>query len=119
METELIVKRLHISGLTPSITLVGISHRLATFGTVKELDGFGKLDALGQPKKYGYVTLEGTKGQLAKCEYISFLYGSLLNPSKTGVNVLSGSTWKDAKLCIGDAKPDYQERSVSSDSLQF
>lgn len=30
----------------------------------------------------------------------------------TGVNVLSGSTWKGTKLRIGDAKPDYQQRSV-------
>lgn len=27
-----------------------------------------------------------------------------------GMNVLSGSTWKGAKLRIGEAKPDFQER---------
>lgn len=63
----LITKRLHISGLTPAITSVDLSRRLATFGTVKDLDGLGKLDALGEPKKFGYVTLEGTKAQLARC----------------------------------------------------
>ena len=69
MDTELITKRLHISGLTPSISVADLSRRLSAFGNVKELDGFGKLDALGQPRKFGYVTLEGTKGQLAKCEH--------------------------------------------------
>ena len=28
----------------------------------------------------------------------------------TGMNLLSGSTWKGAKLRIGEAKPDYHER---------
>lgn len=27
-----------------------------------------------------------------------------------GMNVLSGSTWKGAKLRIGEAKPDFHER---------
>lgn len=27
-----------------------------------------------------------------------------------GMNVLSGSTWKGAKLRIGEAKPDFRER---------
>jgi hypothetical protein len=28
----------------------------------------------------------------------------------TGMNLLSGSTWKGAKLRIGEAKPDFRER---------
>src|ERR1700677_3755799 len=60
MDTERITKRLHVSGLTPSITTTDLTHRLSKFGTVKDLDGFGKLDALGQPRKFGYVTLEGS-----------------------------------------------------------
>ena len=28
----------------------------------------------------------------------------------TGMNLLSGSTWKGAKLRIGEAKPDFHER---------
>lgn len=73
MESELITKRLHISGLTPSITSVELSRRLSAFGTVKDLDGFGKLDALGQPRKFAYVTLVGKKAQLANCElYINY-----------------------------------------------
>ncbi|KAF7985841.1 hypothetical protein HWV62_524 [Athelia sp. TMB] len=90
---SIITKRLHVSGLTPAITPDDLRRRLSTFGTVQNLDGLRKLDALGQPKKFGYVTIEGTKAQLARC-----------------VNVLSGSTWKGTKLRIGDAKPDYKER---------
>ncbi|KZP19770.1 hypothetical protein FIBSPDRAFT_920055 [Athelia psychrophila] len=89
----IITKRLHISGLLPAITHADLTRRLSTFGTVRNLDGMGKLDALGQPKKFGYATMEGTSAQLARC-----------------VNLLSGSIWKGAKLRIGDAKPDYKER---------
>jgi hypothetical protein len=73
MDTGLITKRLHISGLTPSITQTDLVSRLSSFGTVKDLDGFGKLDGLGQLRKFGYVTLEGTKEQLAKCEHLTHL----------------------------------------------
>ena len=62
-----ITKRLHISGLTAALSSHDIECRLAAFGTVTALDGFGKLDALGQPRKYAYVTLETTKSQLSRC----------------------------------------------------
>jgi len=58
---EVITKRLHVSGLTPAITPGELSQRLGSFGTIKALDGFGLLDAVGQPRKFGYVTLETTK----------------------------------------------------------
>ncbi|KAG9084902.1 hypothetical protein FRC06_003836 [Ceratobasidium sp. 370] len=85
--------RLHISGLTPSITQNDLKQRFATFGEVREVDGVGKLDGLGQPKKFAYVTLESTQAKLARC-----------------MNLLSGSTWKGARLRIGEAKPDYRAR---------
>ncbi|KAI5120190.1 hypothetical protein M0805_002656 [Coniferiporia weirii] len=90
---EPITKRLHISGLTPQISSTDLSKRFSTFGTVTALDGPGKLDALGQPRPFAYVTLETTKGQLSKC-----------------LNLLSGTTWKGARLRIGEARPDYVER---------
>ncbi|GLB41442.1 putative peptide hydrolase [Lyophyllum shimeji] len=90
---EVITKRLHISGLTLALTADDISKRLSTFGTVKAVDGFGLLDGVGQPRKFGYVTLETTQAKLARC-----------------LNLLSGSTWKGAKLRIGEAKLDYAER---------
>ncbi|KDR80972.1 hypothetical protein GALMADRAFT_136042 [Galerina marginata CBS 339.88] len=88
-----ITKRLIISGLTPSISADDISRRLTTFGTVKATDGFGLPDGVGQPRKFGYVTLETTVGNLSKC-----------------MNLLSGSTWKGAKLRFGEAKPDFREK---------
>jgi len=100
MDTRLILtKRLHLSGLTPSITQADLISRLSSFGAVKDLDVFGKLDALGQPRKFGYVTLEGTKAQLAKCEHLTQFQSCIyLIYVITGTNVLSGSTWKGAKL---------------------
>ncbi|KAI0262370.1 hypothetical protein BC834DRAFT_845144 [Gloeopeniophorella convolvens] len=92
-DAELVTKRLHISGLTPAITADDLSRRLGTFGSVTALDGLGKLDVLGQPRRFAYVTLQSTKPQLSRC-----------------MNVLSGSTWKGAKLRIGEAKPDYHAR---------
>ncbi|KAI6008651.1 hypothetical protein EDC04DRAFT_2906953 [Pisolithus marmoratus] len=92
-EGTLVTKRLHISGLTPSITSTDVLRRLSTFGSVKSLDGFGKSDALGDPRPFAYATLEGEEKDLARC-----------------MNVLSGSTWKGTKLRIGEAKPDYRQR---------
>ncbi|KAI8985757.1 hypothetical protein BD414DRAFT_537229 [Trametes punicea] len=90
---EIITKRIHISGLTPAITAKDLSDRLGSFGTVKSLDGFGALDGVGQPRKFAYATLETTKAKLARC-----------------MNLLSGVTWKGAKLRLGEAKPDFRER---------
>ncbi|KAF6760784.1 hypothetical protein DFP72DRAFT_1042307 [Ephemerocybe angulata] len=89
-----VTKRLHIGGLTPSITLADLNKRLATFGTIEgDISGLGKVDAVGRTKNFVHVTLKTNVGQLAKC-----------------MNVLSGSTWKGAKLKLSEAKPDYTER---------
>ena len=69
---ETVTKRLHVSGLTTAISAEELSKRIASFGTVKALDGFGLLDGLGQPRKFGYVTLETTKPKLARCETTLF-----------------------------------------------
>jgi RNA recognition motif-containing protein len=65
--SELISKRLHVSGLTPAISSDDLSRRLASFGSVTALDGLGKRDALGQPRNFAYVTIETTKTQLSRC----------------------------------------------------
>jgi len=69
---EPITKRLIISGLTPAITAADISRRLTTFGTVKAADGFGLPDGVGEPRKFGYVTIETTVGKLSKCALFFF-----------------------------------------------
>ena len=75
MSEPLLTKRLHVSGLTPSITPGDLERRLASFGKVKAMDGFGARDGLGDPRKFGFVTMEiGTK-ELAKCEsYLGLMY---------------------------------------------
>ncbi|CAE6441458.1 unnamed protein product [Rhizoctonia solani] len=85
--------RLHISGLTPSISASDLKQRFSTFGEVQDVDGVGELDGIGQPRKFAYLTLETTRPKLSRC-----------------MNLLSGSTWKGAKLRIGEAKPDYKTR---------
>ncbi|KAF8260421.1 hypothetical protein EI94DRAFT_904102 [Lactarius quietus] len=100
--TEVVSKRLHISGLTPAISSDDLSRRLGSFGSVTAVDGLGKLDALGQPRKFAYVTLQATKPQLSRC-----------------MNALSGSTWKGAKLRIGEAKPDFRERIMLENAPKY
>ncbi|KDN39023.1 hypothetical protein RSAG8_09059, partial [Rhizoctonia solani AG-8 WAC10335] len=85
--------RLHISGLTPSISASDLKQRFSTFGDVRGVDEVGKLDGVGRPRKFAYLTLETTQPKLARC-----------------MNLLSGSTWKGAKLRIGEAKPDFKAR---------
>ncbi|KAH9926928.1 uncharacterized protein B0H18DRAFT_303671 [Fomitopsis serialis] len=112
---EIITKRLHISGLTPAITPDDLAKRLGSFGAVKAMDGFGLTDAVGQPRKFGYVTLEATKKNLGRCESSAPVCSlpphvvARLN-SCVGMNLLSGVTWKGTKLRIGEAKPDFRER---------
>lgn len=65
---EPITKRLHVSGLTPAITPDDLAKRFGSFGQVKAMDGFGLLDAVGQPRRFGYISLETTKKDLSRCE---------------------------------------------------
>jgi RNA recognition motif. (a.k.a. RRM, RBD, or RNP domain) len=67
-QDAIITKRLHVSGLTPAITKSDLSQRLGSFGTVLSLDGLGQLDAVGQPRKFAYVTVQASKEQLARCD---------------------------------------------------
>jgi hypothetical protein len=93
---ETISKRLHISGLTPSLKSSDIHSRFSAFGTVKDISGFGAIDANGDPKKFAYLTLDATEEKLRRC-----------------LSSLSGTVWKGAKLRVGDAKPDFAERYIS------
>ena len=105
----MITKRLHVSGLTATITPADLSARFSNFGTVKSLDGFGLFDGVGQPRKFAFVTIEATEGALKKCKsYLQFSY--IRFSTRIGLSTLSGTTYKGAKLRIGEAKPDYAER---------
>jgi hypothetical protein len=90
---ETTTKRLHISGLTPSLSAADLCSRFSAFGSVSQLSGFGALDANGNPKKFAYLTLDATEEKLKRC-----------------LSGLSGTVWKGAKLRVGESKPDYKER---------
>jgi hypothetical protein len=77
-EPDLVTKRLHISGLTPAITADDLSRRLSAYGSIKALDGFGLLDGVGRPRKFGYITMEGTKPQLQKCTSLAVSCATVL-----------------------------------------
>jgi hypothetical protein len=46
--THMQTTRLHISGLTPSISANDLKQRFSTFGDVRDIDGVGKLDGVGE-----------------------------------------------------------------------
>lgn len=103
-------KRLHVAGLTPAVSVSDLSQRLGTFGTVVTIDGLGALDGLGRPRPFAYVTIEAKNSQLARCMCFSLFHTLRDKLKMIGMNLLSGTTWKGAKLRIGEAKPDFRER---------
>ncbi|KAJ6582113.1 hypothetical protein B0H19DRAFT_1252249 [Mycena capillaripes] len=102
-----ITKRLHIS-FTPSVPSSGseelaksLTTHFGKFGTVKAVDGLGKLDGVGLPRKFGYISIEGSEASITKC-----------------VNSLSGSIWKGVKVRVGDAKPDFDRRIAQENAAE-
>ncbi|KAF7329114.1 hypothetical protein MKEN_00171900 [Mycena kentingensis (nom. inval.)] len=87
------------SGFGAADLTKALSAHFNKFGTVKSVDGLGALDGVGQPRKFGYITVEGAEASITKC-----------------VNSLSGSTWKGVKVRVGDAKPDYAERIAAENA---
>jgi hypothetical protein len=65
-------KRLHVAGLTTTVSASDLSQRLGTFGTVIAVDGVGALDGLGRPRPFAYVTIEAKNSQLTRCTYSWF-----------------------------------------------
>lgn len=63
----MVVHRLHVSGLTPTITHDHLRDRFRSFGTVLNLDAPGP-DAFGDPRRFVYLDIEMTPEQLRKCE---------------------------------------------------
>ncbi|KAJ7154805.1 hypothetical protein C8R46DRAFT_1118471 [Mycena filopes] len=91
MSATTTTKRLHIS-FTPSVPASG-TRDPPKFATVKAVDGLGELDGVGVPKKFGFVSIEGSETNIAKC-----------------VSSLSGSIWKGVKVRVGDARPNFDQR---------
>ena len=67
----LVRKRLHVAGLTPSVSSSDLTQRLGTFGKIIAVDGVGALDGLGRPRPFAYVTIETKKSQLTRCTFSS------------------------------------------------
>lgn len=82
MSDASLTKRLHISGLTPNISQDDLTSRFSSFGTVRALDGLGAVDGNGEPRKFAYLTIDGSKVQLTRCECEITLIGFTLNPNR-------------------------------------
>ncbi|KAF7308154.1 hypothetical protein HMN09_00663100 [Mycena chlorophos] len=105
-------KRLHISfqpslpahisssSTTTADLQTSLRAHFSKFGnTVTAVDGLGALDGVGQPRRFGYVSVQGGEAGISKC-----------------VNSLSGSMWKGVKVRVGDAKPDYAQRIAAENA---
>lgn len=92
---DVLVKRLHISGLTPNFSREALRERLESYGRVLDLVGCDDsfTNGVGQRRPYAFATIETTQPQLARC-----------------LNTLSGAIWKGAKLRVGEARPLWHER---------
>jgi hypothetical protein len=66
-QTQTQTRRLHVSGLTPSISAHDLNARFALFGTVIAVDGLGTHDATGHPRKFAFVSLDASNDNHAKC----------------------------------------------------
>jgi len=107
-----LIKRIHISGLTQSLTPQDITSRFSSFGVevlsvepwLTSDQGSSGSTNIGVDKTYTYMNIayppasdeQGTQQVKAKLDRAKRL--------------LSGSVWKGAKLRIGDAKPDWRQR---------
>jgi len=79
---DIVTKRIHVGGLTPSITPAHIKDRFKSFGNVLDVedlkaDALGQLtddlsdikaDYVGQPRPFTFFTIQTTPSQLVKCE---------------------------------------------------
>ncbi|KAJ7198917.1 hypothetical protein B0H12DRAFT_1244741 [Mycena haematopus] len=102
-----ITKRLHIS-FTPSVPVNGpeelaksLTAHFGKFGSLKSVDGLEELDGVGMPKKFGFISIEGSEAGITKC-----------------VNSLSGSIWKGVKVRVGDARPDFDQRIIQENAAE-
>jgi hypothetical protein len=74
-----ITKRLHIA-FTPSVPASGpdelaksLTAHFGKFGTVKSVDGLGELDGVGMPRKFGFISIEGSEAGITRCERVKRL----------------------------------------------
>ncbi|PWN49659.1 hypothetical protein IE53DRAFT_331659 [Violaceomyces palustris] len=89
-------RKIHVSGLNQNFTKEDLRERFSTFGTIHEVHGWPEAkDANGRQKPYAFISMDASLASIKKC-----------------VSLLSGTTWKGAKLRIGEARPDWMERHL-------
>ena len=69
---DIILKRLYIGGLNANISREHLQDRFKSFGRVESVEWPGP-DALGQPRRFAYISLETTAEQYKKCELVPSL----------------------------------------------
>lgn len=114
MSEPTVVKRLHISGLTPQITQDHLRDRFKSFGTVLGLEVPGP-NAFGEPRAFVYLNIETTPAQLRKCEWQLKTGEAALcrNQLTPGLNIMSGAHWRGAQLRLAEAKPRWDVKYAS------
>ncbi len=90
------ISRLHISGLPSNCSSKDLNEKLSAFGTV--LESTIVSDIYGNCRGFGYVSMEITEQQLAKCK-----------------SVYNGAKWRnDKQMKIEKAKESYTQRNVQA-----
>lgn len=114
MNEPTVVKRLHISGLTPQITQDHLRDRFKSFGTVLDLEVPGP-NAFGEPRAFVYLNIETTPAQLRKCEWQFWKGRASLGFTEltSGLNIMSGAHWRGAQLRLAEAKPRWDVKYAS------
>ena len=89
---DVLVKRLHISGLTPNFSREALRERLESYGRVLDLIGCDDsfTNGVGQRRPYAFATIETTQPQLARC-----------------LNTLSGVDDKQCAFACSDGAGDF------------
>lgn len=94
MPADVVVKRLHVGGLTDQITTKDLAERFARYGKVDAVEAPGP-DGLGEPRRFAYLTLTATPQDIRKC-----------------IGSMQGGVWRGAKLKIAEAKPRWDQPVV-------
>lgn len=121
---DIITKRIHVGGLTPSITPSHIKDRFKSFGNVLQVEEMSE-DGLGMCSPFfGYEVMlisrraNPTIYLLHDTDYTSTIEEMcVLDPSaceedqeliKQGLSIMSGSMWRGCQLRLAEAKPNYE-----------
>ncbi|KDN52531.1 hypothetical protein K437DRAFT_292979 [Tilletiaria anomala UBC 951] len=109
-----VIKRLHISGLTPSLSQHDIISRFSSFG-LQVLN----IDTWSHESSSSLQPSSAPSGASTNLDGKPYAFLDVSIPSEDAQatvklerikRLLSGTIWKGAKLRIGDARPDFRQR---------